>query len=101
MARRIVISPTPQSFELRSVANLGAWVRNRRTQLNLRIDDAAALCGVTVQMLSDLETGKRAARFDLALKVANELGLALLAIPKQQMPDLRTALGKAQAGDNE
>lgn len=101
MARRIVATPTPQSFELHSVADLGAWIRNRRTQLNLRIDDAAALCGVTVQMLSDLETGKRAARFNLALKVANELGLALLAIPKQQMPDLRMALSKARPRDNE
>lgn len=56
---------------------LGAWIRARRVESSLRIDDAAALCGVSVQLLSDLENGGRAVGIDKVFAVTNALGLDL------------------------
>lgn len=72
--------PTPQ--RITSAAKLGPTVRARRRAQRLRIDDAAALSGVSVDMLSRLENGKGAVRLDKRLAVLDGLGLALVAGPK-------------------
>lgn len=82
MARTITPSPLPDSPIVDSMEAFGAFIRSLRTQQQLRIDDAAALCGVSVQLLSDLENGRRSVGLDKALAVAKQLGLTLLAIPK-------------------
>ncbi|MBI2223570.1 MAG: helix-turn-helix domain-containing protein, partial [Betaproteobacteria bacterium] len=41
-----------------SLAALGRIVRAQRRASGLRIDDAAALCGVSVDLLSRLENGR-------------------------------------------
>ncbi|MCG7923354.1 MAG: helix-turn-helix domain-containing protein [Candidatus Thiodiazotropha lotti] len=82
MARKITPLPLPTSPVVDSVEAFGAFVRSLRTQQQLRIDDAAALCGVSVQLLSDLENGNRSVGLDKALAVAQQLGLTLLAVPK-------------------
>lgn len=86
MARKIRPQPLPESPIVDSLETFGAFVRSQRTQQQLRIDDAAALCGVSVQLLSDLENGKRSVGLDKALGVAQQLGLSLLAIPKSEQP---------------
>jgi len=89
MARTIASNPLPDSPVIESMVEFGAFIRSLRTQQLLRIDDAAALCGVSVQLLSDLENGRRAVGLNKALLVAKQLGLSILAIPKSQ---LNTAL---------
>lgn len=86
MAKKITPLPLPDSPLVDSTDAFGAFVRSLRTQQQLRIDDAAALCGVSVQLLSDLENGRRSVGLDKALAVAQQLGLCLLAIPKSELP---------------
>ena len=86
MAGKITPRPFPESPVVDSVEAFGAFVRSLRTQQQLLIDDAAALCGVSVQLLSDLENGNRSVGLNKALGVAQQLGLSLLAIPKSEQP---------------
>jgi transcriptional regulator with XRE-family HTH domain len=86
MARKIIPLPFPASPEIGTLQELGAFVRAQRTQANLRIDDAAALCGVSVELLSDLEAGRRPVGLDKVLKVMQQMGLALLVVPRTELP---------------
>jgi len=61
---------------------LGTAIRSRRREQSLRIDDAAALSGVSVDLLSRLENGKGSVRLDKLLAVLDGLGLALVLGPK-------------------
>lgn len=92
MARKITPLPLPDSPVVDSMGAFGAFIRSLRTQQQLRIDDAAALCGVSVQLLSDLENGRRSVGMDKALAVAEQMGLTLLAVPKSKQPQAITAI---------
>jgi transcriptional regulator with XRE-family HTH domain len=88
MARTIRPIPLPSRPTIETQAEFGAFIRSLRTQLGLRIDDAAALSGVSVALLSALESGKpRSIGLDKALHIAQQLGLAVLAIPRADLPD--------------
>lgn len=54
---------------------LGQAIKMRRKSLKLRIDDAAALIGVSVSTLSALENGSRPVGSDKLLAVLNGLGI--------------------------
>jgi len=87
MARTITPTPLPDKATIDSVAEFGAYIRSLRTQQGLRIDDAAALCGVSVSLLSALENGtSRSVGLEKALSVARQLGLSLLAVPRSELP---------------
>jgi transcriptional regulator with XRE-family HTH domain len=86
MPRTITQYPFPESPVVDSIYAFGAFIRSLRTQQQFRIDDAAALCGVSVQLLSDLENGKRSVGLDKALAIAQQMGLSLLAVPKSELP---------------
>jgi len=58
-------------------SDLGPAVRARRRQQSLRIDDAASLSGVSVDLLSRLENGKGSVRLDKLLTVLDGLGLTM------------------------
>ena len=63
-------------------SDVGSAVQARRREQSLRIDDAAALSGVSVDLLSRLENGKGSVRLDKLLTVLDGLGLALVVGPK-------------------
>ncbi len=69
-------------LRIRSPEDLGPAIRARRREQSLRIDDAAALSGVSVDLLSRLENGKGSVRMDKLLTVLDSLGLALMLGPK-------------------
>jgi len=69
-------------LRIHSASELGPMVRARRREQSLRIDDAAALSGVSVDLLSRLENGKGSVRLDKLLTVLDGLGLALVMGPK-------------------
>ncbi len=62
---------------------LGPVVRARRKSQSLRIDDAAALLGVSVDLMSRLENGQGSVRLDKAIAVLDGLGLTLMVLPKE------------------
>lgn len=57
-------------------------MRERRKSQSLRIDDAAGLLGVSVDLMSRLENGQGSVRLDKALAVLDGLGLTLMVLPK-------------------
>ena len=89
--------PDPASELLRVTdpGALGAAIRARRRSQSLRIDDAASLSGVSVDLLSRLENGKGSVRLDKLLAVLDSLGLTLLLGPK----DHPTMQSVPRAGD--
>jgi transcriptional regulator with XRE-family HTH domain len=70
--------------------DLGKLVRNRRAKAKLRIDDAAALCGVSGDVLSRLENGKPVTA-DKLLLVLDGLGLRMLVVPTEDITTILTA----------
>jgi transcriptional regulator with XRE-family HTH domain len=84
----------PSPVVLTDSAALGPLVRQRRRSQQLRIDDAAALLGVSVDLMSRLENGQGSVRLDKALAVLDGLGLVLLVVPKEH-PWVHQAESKA------
>jgi transcriptional regulator with XRE-family HTH domain len=77
MARPLTPLPTPQHSGALTPALLGQFIRAKRTQSGLRIDDAAALLGVAKDTLSKLERGHSGVQLGTLLQVLNGLGIAL------------------------
>jgi transcriptional regulator with XRE-family HTH domain len=65
-----------------ALAKLGNVVRTRRKSRGLRIDDAASLCGVSVDLFSRLENGHSGVSSGKLLKILDGLGLALRIVDK-------------------
>lgn len=80
--------------------SLGALVRQRRREQQLRIDDAASLLGVSVDLMSRLENGQGSVRLDKAMAILDGLGLALMVVPKGH-PWMHAAETAAPAPDTE
>ena len=72
----------PELLRITDASTLGPVIRTRRRAQSLRIDDAASLSGVSVDLLSRLENGKGSVRVDKLLVVLDSLGLALVLGPK-------------------
>jgi transcriptional regulator with XRE-family HTH domain len=62
--------------------DLGKLIKNARKAANIPIDQAALLCGVSKQFLSDLEHGKPSIQFEKTVSVALQLGIELIARPR-------------------
>lgn len=93
MARRLPPPQAPNDPQIDSLDALGAAVRNARARARMRIDDAAAFCGVSADVLSRLENGKPVTS-DRLLKVLKGLGLEALVVPREQALALRDAVQK-------
>ena len=63
------------SDPIRTTEQLGAAIRGRRKSLKLRIEDVALSAGVNSRFVSELERGKKTAEIELALRVAQAVGL--------------------------
>lgn len=93
---------TPEVPAVQVVQNMvevGLQVRAQRMGQSLRIDDAAALTGVSVDLLSRLENGQGSVRTDKLMSVLDGLGLALVLLPKDH-PQMQT-LRDTSAGHGE
>lgn len=73
----------PGAVVIAGLPGLGAQIRAMRKSQHLRIDDTAALCGVSLDLLSRLENGKGGVGSDKLLAVLDGLGLAMVIAPKQ------------------
>ena len=75
--------PAQQATLLKTANALGPIVRERRKSQSLRIDDAAGLLGVSVDLMSRLENGQGTVQLNKAMAVLDGLGLALMVLPKE------------------
>jgi transcriptional regulator with XRE-family HTH domain len=75
-----------------SLKDLGSIVRTQRRASGLRIDDAAALCGVSVDLLSRLENGRSGVSTDRVIKVLDALGLTMLVLDKANVSKVLAAV---------
>lgn len=75
--------PTQPATLLTTANALGPIVRERRKSQSLRIDDAAGLLGVSVDLMSRLENGQGTVQLDKAMAVLDGLGLTLMVLPKE------------------
>lgn len=82
-------SATPQVVDADA---LGRAVRAQRLAAGLRIDDAAALCGVSVTVLSRLENSASAVTTTSLFKVLDGLGLSLLIVDKLEISPVLATL---------
>lgn len=77
MAKRVKACPTPDLSPHLTPELLGKAVRAKRTQINLPLADAAALCGVSKQTLSNIENGQPNTQLYTMLQVCAGLGITL------------------------
>jgi transcriptional regulator with XRE-family HTH domain len=88
MARRLPPAHPVSDPRIEGLEGLGAAIRNARAQARMRIDDAAAFCGVSADVLSRLENGKSITT-DRLMKVLAGLGLDMLVLPRERALALR------------
>lgn len=86
-----VIPATPQVAD---AGALGRAVRAQRLTAGLRIDDAAALCGVSVTVLSRLENAASGVTTKSLFKVLDGLGLTLLIFDKLEISRVLATLSR-------
>lgn len=60
---------------------LGLAIKARRTQRNLRLKDAASLCGVAKQTLQRIEHGEILSQLGNVLRICTGLGIKLMISP--------------------
>lgn len=82
VARQAVLHEVPAVQVVSSAIVIGNQVRAHRNKQGFRIDDAAALIGVSVDLMSRLENGSGSIRLDKLMTVLDGLGLSLLVGPK-------------------
>jgi len=87
MARTLPLFDPNLKPSVSDLTDLGKVVRNRRARAKLRIDDAAALCGVSSDVLSRLENGKPITA-DKLLLILSGLGLRMLLVPTEDAPTI-------------
>ena len=75
--------PTRQATLLTTANALGPIVRERRKSQSLRINDAAGLLGVSVDLMSRLENGQGTVQLNKAMAMLDGLGLTLMVLPKE------------------
>jgi transcriptional regulator with XRE-family HTH domain len=65
------------NITIQSVAELGLAIRAVRRSSAVRLDDLAAVAGVSKQFVGDVEYGKPTVQLGLVLKLLAELGMPL------------------------
>lgn len=81
MAKKVKGIPTPKENGPLTADLLGKFVKARRTQSGLRLEDAALLCGVSKDTLSKIENARDGVRFESVLQVCKMLGVELRVKP--------------------
>jgi transcriptional regulator with XRE-family HTH domain len=77
MANKVKKIDTPHTTKPLTAALLGGYVRARRTQLGLTIEEAAALSGVAKDTLMKLEHGRHTIQLGSALAICHALGVEI------------------------
>jgi DNA-binding XRE family transcriptional regulator len=81
MVRQVKKLETPDLKHMLTPELLGQAIKARRTQSNLRQEDAAALCGVAKQTFMQVEHGNPHCKLDSILQICSALGVKLCIMP--------------------
>lgn len=81
MAKQIKTHKTPNLSQALTPELLGQAIRARRTQSQLRLEDAAMLCNVAKQTLQNIENGGGRNKFETIVQVCHGLGIQLRIMP--------------------
>jgi transcriptional regulator with XRE-family HTH domain len=77
MANRVTVSDMPSSAHIENAEVLGKLIKAKRTTLNMKLADCAALCGVGINTLSRIENGNANCTLSAVFLVLQGLGLKL------------------------
>jgi transcriptional regulator with XRE-family HTH domain len=77
MAKRVIATKAPNIDLPINMIRLGEFVRFKRTSLDITIENAASLCGVSKQALNNIELGVDSVKLVTLFKVINQLGISL------------------------
>lgn len=77
MANRVKVSGMPNSVYIEDAEVLGKLVKAKRTKLNMKLADCAALCGVGINTLSRIENGNANCTLSAVFSVLQGLGIKL------------------------
>lgn len=88
---------------IHTVADAGRLIRAMRAHAGVRIDDFAAMAGVSKQFMTDVENGKPTVRMGKVLALLAEFGLVLSAdvpdgVPLPERPPAEAADPARQRG---
>lgn len=95
--RRVTPTLFPQPL-LTDAIGFGAAVRAARTASGMTLTDAALAVGVARQTLQDLETGTGTVGIGAAMKIANELGVSLFAVPAREKGPINRTINATLSG---
>lgn len=84
MPKTITIHQTPDLKASISPELIGNAIRAKRTQSQLRLEDAAALCGVAKQTLMKAELGHPNTKISTLLQICSALGINISILPWQE-----------------
>ena len=77
MGKKVKRTAAPKESGPLTPELLGKYVKAKRTQSGLRLEDAALICGVAKETLSKIENARDGVRFDSVLQVCKMLGVEL------------------------
>lgn len=81
MAKQIQKLETPDLQQPLTAELIGKAIKARRTQSDLRLEDAAALCGVAKDTLMKVEHGQSTCQLGSILQICSALGIKLHIAP--------------------
>jgi transcriptional regulator with XRE-family HTH domain len=77
MAKHVKALPTPPQAGPIDQAKLAQFIKAKRTQSGLKVEDAALLCGISKATYTKIEKGDAAVSFQKVLHVCSMLGIEL------------------------
>ena len=87
MGKRVVPAAKPTINAPVNIELLGQFVRYKRTSLNMTLEDAASLSGLSKQAYNNVELGLANVRVNTLFKVIDALGIKLAVIEQQDSDD--------------
>lgn len=77
MTKKVKAMKTPNQDSDLTPELLGQFVKAKRTQLGITIEEAALMCNVAKDTLSKIETARNTVQFQSILQVCKMLGIKL------------------------
>lgn len=88
MSNKVMSIATPNLEAPISVELIGQAIRAKRTQSQLRLEDAAALCGVAKQTLMNVEHGHSSTQISTVLQICKSLGVNITILPWKEVDEV-------------